>query len=150
MKYSKGSVGRVFVVKLEHGDDLLQELISLIKKEDIQAGIVHFVGALERAEIVVGPEKVEIPPVPMWRSFQDGREVLGLGTIFWKGTAPSAEPMIHIHSGIGRDKNFHLGCIRKDAKTYLTIEAIIIELEGVKVKRQFDEKTQLNLLEFEG
>lgn len=146
MKYSQGSVGRVFVVRLEHGEDLLEELTSLIKKEDIRAGIVHFVGALEKAEIVVGPEKVEVPPVPMWRSFQDGREVLGLGTIFWKDT----EPKIHIHSGIGRDKSLYLGCIRKDAKTYLTIEAVIIELEGVKVNRRFDEKTQLNLLEFEG
>ena len=133
-------------MRLEHGEDLLEELTSLIKKEDIRAGIVHFVGALEKAEIVVGPEKVEVPPVPMWRSFQDGREVLGLGTIFWKDT----EPKIHIHGGIGRDKSFHLGCIRKDAKTYLTIEAVIIELEGVKVNRRFDEKTQLNLLEFEG
>lgn len=144
MEYSQCNIDRVFVVRFDHGDDLLAGLTTLIKKEDVRAGLVHFVGALERAQIVVGPEKVEVPPVPMWRNFADGREVLGLGTIFWKGD----EPKIHIHSGIGRDDAINLGCIRKDAKVYLTIEAIILELKGPSVKRQFDEKTKLDLLKF--
>lgn len=145
MKYAQCRLGRVFVVRLEHGEDFLKELTELIKKEDIRAGIVHFLGALERAEIVVGPERAEIPPIPMWRSFQDGREVVGLGTIFWKDN----EPKIHIHSTIGREEELYLGCIRKGAKIYLTIEALILELEGIVAKRQFDAKTKLDLLEFE-
>lgn len=143
MKYAQGKPGRVFVVRLEHGEDLLTELTRLIKKEEIRAGVVHLVGALEKAQIVVGPERVEVPPTPMWRSFQDGREVLGLGTIFWKGN----EPRLHIHSGIGRDTSLNLGCIRKDAKIYLTIEAVILEIEGLAVKKKFDEKTGLDLLD---
>lgn len=144
MEYTQCTVGRVFVARFDHGDDLLAELTALIKREDIRAGLLHFVGALEKAQIVVGPKKAEVPPVPMWRDFADGREVLGLGTIFWKDN----EPKIHIHSGIGRDNAINLGCIRKDAKTYLTIEAVIIELKGLSAKRQFDEKTKLDLLEF--
>lgn len=132
------------MARFDHGDDLLGELTALIKKEDIRAGLLHFLGALEKAQIVVGPEKAEVPPVPMWRNFSDGREMLGLGTIFWKDD----EPKIHIHSGIGRGDTINLGCIRKDAEIYLTIEAIIIELKGPLVKRQFDEKTKLDLLRF--
>lgn len=146
MEYTQCNVGRVFVARFDHGNDLIDELTALIKREDIRAGLLHFVGALEKAQIVVGPEKAEVPPVPMWRDFADGREVLGMGTIFWKGD----EPKIHIHSGIGRDDTINLGCIRKDAKIYLTIEAVIIELKGLSVKRQPDEKTKLDLLEFNG
>ncbi len=144
MEYTRCKVGRVFVVRFDHGDDLLAELTALIKREDIRAGLLHFLGALEKARIVVGPEKAEVPPVPMWRDFADGREVLGLGTIFWKDD----EPKIHIHSGIGRDEAVNLGCIRKDAKVYLTIEAVITELTGLSAKREFDEKTRLDMLEF--
>ncbi len=144
MEYTQCKVGRVFVVRFDHGDDLLAELTALIKREDVRAGLLHFLGALEKARIVVGPEKAEVPPVPMWRDFADGREVLGLGTIFWKDD----EPKIHIHSGIGRDEAVNLGCIRKDAKVYLTIEAVITELTGLSAKREFDEKTRLDMLEF--
>lgn len=146
MEYTQCNVGRVFVVRFDHGDDFLAELTALIKKEDIRSGLLHFIGALEKADIVVGPEKVEVPPVPMWRAFSDGREVLGLGTIFWKDN----EPKIHIHSGIGRGDTINLGCIRKDARVYLTIEATITELTGLSVKRQFNEETTLDLLKFEG
>ncbi|MEE9199837.1 MAG: DUF296 domain-containing protein [Candidatus Brocadiales bacterium] len=145
MQYTQCNVGRVFVLRFDHGDDLLSELTAFVKKEDVRAGLLHFIGALESARIVVGPEKVEVPPVPVWRDFADGREVLGLGTIFWKGD----EPKIHIHGGIGRGDNINLGCIRKDAKVYLTIEAIILELTGLSAKRQADEKTTLDLLEFD-
>lgn len=144
MKYAQCNLGRVFVVRFEHGEDFMPELTGLIKKEAIQAGVIHFLGALERAEIVVGPEKTEVPPTPLWRSFQDGREVVGLGTIFWK----DAEPKVHIHSNIGRDDKLYLGCIRKGAKIYLTLEAVIMELKGIKARKQFDKKTGLDLLEF--
>jgi predicted DNA-binding protein with PD1-like motif len=145
MKYSRCRLGRVFVVRFEHGEDLLKGLTELVKREDIKAGVVHLLGALEKAEIVVGPERAEIPPTPMWRSFQDGREVVGLGTIFWKGS----EPKIHLHSGIGREEKLHLGCIRKEARVFLTIEAVVLELEGATIERRFDERTGLDLLEFE-
>jgi predicted DNA-binding protein with PD1-like motif len=144
MKCCEGTVGRVFVVKFEHGDDFLGCLASLAKEKNIKAGIVHFIGALNNAEIVVGPEKNTLPPTPMWKKFDDGRELLGIGTIFWKGD----EPKIHIHSSIGRGENANLGCIRKNANVYLIIEAVVFEIAGVKAKRVKDEKTGLDLLEF--
>jgi predicted DNA-binding protein with PD1-like motif len=146
MRYTQCNLGRVFVLKFEHGEDFLKGLTEFVRKEDIRAGIIHFLGALEGAEIVVGPEKPEIPPTPMWRTFKDGREVVGLGTIFWKGD----EPKVHVHSSIGRGEEINLGCIRKEARIYLTIEAVIFELTGAVIKRQLDEKTRLDLLEFGG
>ena len=144
MEYTKGNIERIFVVKFEHGDDLLSELTELVRKEKIKSGIIHLIGALEKADIVVGPEKVEIPPTPIWRKFDDGREILGLGTIFWKGN----EPKIHIHSCIGREDKVNLGCVREDAGVYLVVEAVIIEID-VNVTRKFDERTGLDLIEID-
>lgn len=144
MEYSKATINRVFVIKFEHNDDLLKELKNLIVNENIKAGIIYLIGALEKAEIVVGPEKISIPPVPINISFSDGREILGIGTIFWN---ENNEPKIHIHAGIGRENIVNLGCVRKNTKVYLTIEAILIELK-VDVKKKFDEKTGIDLLNF--
>ncbi len=143
MKYAQCRLGRVFVVRFDHGEDFLKELTEFIRKENIKAGVIHFLGALRRAEVVVGPERPEVPPTPVWRKFEDAREVVGLGTILWKDD----QPKVHIHSSIGREEKLLLGCIRKGAEIYLTIEAMIFELEGGVLKRQFDEKTGLDLLE---
>ncbi len=142
MKYTKGTIKRLFVVKFEDGDDLLTELTKLVKKEKIKSGIIHLIGALEKAGIVVGPKKVEVPPEPVWKTFDDGREILGFGTIFRKGS----EPKIHIHSAIGRGDKVNVGCVRRDAKVYLVIEAIIIEIDA-NVSRKFDEKTGFDLID---
>jgi len=143
MKYTKGSIKRVFVVKFEHGDDLLAELTALIRKEEIKSGIIHMIGALEKSDIVVGPKKVEVPPSPVWRRFDDGREIIGFGTIFWKDD----EPKIHIHAGIAREDKVNVGCVRKNAFVYLVVEAVIIEIDA-NISRKFDDKTGLDLLAF--
>ena len=142
MKYTKGTIKRIFVVKFEHGDDLLAELTELAKKEKIKSGVVHLIGALKKAEIVVGPEKVEVPPEPLWKKFDDGREILGFGTIFWKGN----EPKIHIHACIGREDKVNIGCVRCDARIYLVIEAVIIEIDA-GVVRKFDENLGIDLID---
>lgn len=142
MKYTKASIGRIFAVKFEHSEDLLKELTELVKKEKIKSGIIHLIGALEKAEIVVGPKKVEIPPKPIKKKFDDGREILGLGTIFWKDN----EPKIHIHSCIGREDKVNVGCVRNNTGVYLVIEGIIIEIDA-DISRKYDEKTGLDLID---
>lgn len=143
MEYTCTEIKRVFIIKFEHGDDLISELTSLIRKENIRAGFINLIGALEKSEIVVGPKKISVPPEPVWRSFSDGREILGFGTVFWKDD----EPKIHIHAGIGREDKVNLGCIRKDSKVYLVVEAVLIELSS-DIKKKFNPEMQLDLLEF--
>ena len=121
----------------------MAELTTLTKKEKIKSGIIHLIGALKKAEIVVGPNKVEIPPEPVWKTFDDGRELLGFGTIFWKGD----EPKIHIHASIGREDFVNLGCVRTNAEVYLVIESVIIEINTpAPVTRKYDEKFGLDLI----
>jgi hypothetical protein len=146
MKYSEGKIGRTFVLKFEHGDDLLSELKKFVVEKKIRAGIVHFIGALNSAEIVVGPKKNVLPPDAVWKKFADGREMVGTGTIFWKG----GEPGIHVHSAIGRGDKVNVGCLRKMAKVYLVVEAVVVEITGTDARRENDLKTGLELLEMGG
>lgn len=145
MEYQQGNIGRGFAVKFDDKDDFINCLNELVKKEKIKVGVILFIGAIEKAQVVVGPKKIEIPPIPIWTSFEDGRELLGIGTILWDNN----EPKIHLHSAIGREKDVLIGCLRKDTKVYLIIEAIILELTNIELKRKYNQDFNISMSEFE-
>jgi uncharacterized protein len=142
MKYTKGTIGRVFVLKFNDDDILLKELDRLAKKEKLKSAAFVFIGALKNGYLVTGPKKPVIPPEPNWATFKDGWEVMGIGTIFTNKSGPQ----IHVHTSMGKKNNVMTGCIRKDSKVFLVIEAIVFELKGVKASKDIDPKTGLNLL----
>ena len=142
MKYTKGTIGRVFLVKFEDDDILIDNLSGLAKQEQIKAATVIFIGALKKGDLVTGPKKPVIPPEPNKVVFKDGWEVMGIGTIFTN----SKGPQIHLHTSMGKKKKVLTGCLRGKSKVFLVIEAVVLELKGVKASKEIDPKTGLNLL----
>jgi predicted DNA-binding protein with PD1-like motif len=143
VKYKQGSLGRVFVLKFEDRDDILEEIRKVALKETIRVGTIMLVGGMRSAGMVSGPREAVIPPDPLWVNFHDGRDVLGIGTLFWKGE----EPVIHIHGAMGREKETLMGCLRKDSSVFIVVEAIITEIIGVDARKVLNEKTGFVMLE---
>jgi predicted DNA-binding protein with PD1-like motif len=141
MQYSEGQIGRVFVVRIDDGEDLLVSLHRFIADKAIQAGSVTFLGALMEGKMVTGPEKPVIPPDPHFVFFEGGWEVFGVGTIY----PGDGGAHIHIHASVGRAGHALTGCLREKAQTYLIVEAVIYEITGLSARREYDEKTQLHL-----
>jgi len=54
MQYTKGTIGRIFLLKFNDGDVLLDELNRLARKERLKAGAFVFLGALKRGSLVTG------------------------------------------------------------------------------------------------
>lgn len=142
MKYRAGNTGRVFVVQFDDGDSILDNLISIAKTEVIKAGIFYLIGGMKNARVVVGPQKDKIPPVPVWRILDESHEMLGIGTIFWQGD----EPKIHFHGAYGKKDSARVGCLREMAETFIILEGIILEVEGIDARRELDPASGLNLL----
>ncbi len=142
MKYQVGRAGRIIVVKLEDKEDVLGNIVSIAKKENIRAGVFYVVGGLREGRIVVGPEKDEMPPKPVWKQLGESHEVAGLGTIFWQGK----EPKIHFHGAFGKKDMVKVGCLREKSETFLVLEIIIIEIEGIHAVREIDPVSGLALL----
>jgi len=142
VKYTKGSIGRIFLVKFEDDDVLIDNLSRLIKKEKIKAATMIFIGALKKGDLVTGPKQPIIPPQPNKITFKDGWEVMGMGTVFIN----SKGPQIHIHASMGKKRKVLTGCVRGQSKVFLVIEAVVIELKGIKAGKDIDPKTGLNLL----
>ncbi len=141
MQYTEGQLGRVFVVRIDDGEDMLVSLRQFILDKSIQAGSITFLGALMNGRMVTGPEEPVIPPVPHFVMFEGGWEVFGVGTIY----AGEGGPHIHYHASVGRSGHALTGCLREKATAYLIIEAVIMEFTGLKARREFDQKTQLHL-----
>ena len=141
MQYSEGQVGRVFVVRIDDGEDFLVSMRKFIADKGIQSGSVLFLGALMNGRMVTGPEEPVIPPTPHFVMFEGGWEVFGVGTIY----PGEGGPHIHYHASVGRAGHALTGCLREKATTYLIVEAVIIEFTGLFGRREFDERTQMNL-----
>jgi uncharacterized protein len=141
MQYTEGQLGRVFVVRIDDGEDMLVSLHQFIIDKSVKAGSILFLGALMNGRMVTGPEEPVIPPVPHFVMFEGGWEVFGVGTIY----PGEGGPHIHYHASVGRSGHALTGCLREKAITYLIVEAVILEFTGLSARREFDEKLQVHL-----
>jgi predicted DNA-binding protein with PD1-like motif len=143
MKYQTGKAGRVIVARFEDGEDILQNLAGIAKKENVRHAVFNLIGGIRQGRIVVGPESEELPPKPVWRELNESNEVVGIGTIFWHGD----EPKIHFHGAFGKRDIVKVGCLRELSETFLVLEAVIVEIEGISAQRKLDPASGLALLE---
>ncbi len=142
MNYRIGEPGKIVVARFEDGDQIIQGLCEIAKKENIRAAVFYLVGGMKGGRFVVGPERDEMPPVPVWRELNESHEILGLGTIFWLGD----EPKLHLHGAYAKRDNVKGGCMRENAETFLVLEAIIMEIKGVNAVRELDPISGMALL----
>ena len=145
MEYAKGSIGRVFTVRVDHGDDLILELIKLAELERIESAVFMLLGALKEAKLVTGPKENITPPKPVWFCFDDVHEILGIGNIFLM----DGKPKIHLHAGAGRRDDIKLGCLRGESEVFMVIEAFVFELENISARRITDEEQGFAPVSFE-
>lgn len=145
MRYTTARMGRVLVARVDHGEDLLEEVQALLEKEKVTRGFMFFLGALSEGSLVTGPEEAVIPPVPHWIRFSGGWEMVGCASVY-----PSeGGPAIHLHAALGRGDKTLTGCLRERAETYLVVEVVVIELLDLRLRRERDEGSGLFLPDFD-
>jgi predicted DNA-binding protein with PD1-like motif len=145
MKAAEGRIGRVFVLRLEHGDVVPRAIEQFAEEKGISAGHVILVGGLDEGEVVVGPRRsAERPPEPMLLPIDGAHEVAGVGVL-----APDEDgkPILHIHAALGRSGKTTTGCLRPGVKTWLVGEAIVYEIVGANMARLHDNKSGFALLQ---
>jgi len=144
MQIQEARLGRLFLLKFVHGDDLLQEISQFAVSYNIRAAWMQFLGALKRGKLVSGPEKPLLPPVPVWQEFSQAWEILGVGNLFWEEDSPR----LHIHGALGKGEATLMGCLRQETEVYLVAEALLLEIKGLNVCRRLDPTLGVSMLEF--
>lgn len=145
MKSTEGSLGRIFVLRLEDGDVLPDCIEAFAAEKEIQVASVSLVGGINQGEVVSGPEDADARPLtPMHIPVVDAHEVSATGVI-----APDTEgkPILHIHGALGREGKTLTGCLRPGVTTWLVGEAVVCEIVGADAARIKDETSGLPLLQ---
>jgi predicted DNA-binding protein with PD1-like motif len=142
MKYQTGRAGKIIVARFEDGEDVLANITAIARDESLRAAVLYLVGGMKGGRFVVGPEKEEMPPRPVWRELEESHEVIGIGTIFWEGDTPK----VHLHGAYGKRDKVRMGCMREDTSTFLVLEAVIMEIEGIEAERALDPVSGMALL----
>lgn len=145
MKATEGSIGRVFIIRLEDGDVIPDCLEAFAREKGIRHAQVTMVGGLGGGQVVAGPRKTdEMPPDPVLLPVDGAHEVHASGVI-----APDKDgnPILHIHGSLGRGGRTLTGCLRPGVTTWLVAEAVIVELLGTHATRLPDAASGFTLLE---
>lgn len=145
MQYTEGSLGRVFVLRLEHGDPMPQTLEAFAAERGVQSGVAVMVGgADDGSRLVVGPEDgAVLPVVPVVTALAGVHEVAAVGTLFPDDTGA---PSLHMHAACGRGEETVAGCIRVGVKAWQVLEIVLIEVTGADARRLRDPETGFDLL----
>lgn len=146
MQYTEGLLGRVFVLRLEHGDKMPQTLERFAQERGVVAGLVVMVGGAEDgSRLVVGPEDgAVVPPLPVVMTLGGVHEVLGVGILM---PGEDGHPELHMHAACGRGHATVTGCIRVGMVTWQVLEVVLIEMTGLEAVRRRDETTGFSLLQ---
>lgn len=145
MKTCEGRLGRVFVIRLEHGDVVPECIERFAEEHGVSVGHVILVGGIGEGEVVVGPRRSEErPPEPMLLPIDGAHEVAGVGVL---APGEDGRPILHIHAALGRSGKTTTGCLRPGVTTWLVAEAILYEILDTKVARLMDNESGFELLE---
>jgi predicted DNA-binding protein with PD1-like motif len=145
MRHKAGSVGRVVLARFDDGEQVVPALAGLCEREGIVSGWFFLFGAIRKGRLVAGPKDATLPPDPVWQVFTEPFEIVGMGSI----AAGDGPPSIHLHSSLGRGKEVLTGCIRKEGEAFIVVEAMILEVLGIRATRSPDERSGLELLTLE-
>ena len=145
MKYSECKPGRIFVICLENGDVVHQEIEQFARNQSIKAASLIIIGGADKgSKLIVGPEARTAKPVsPMSVVLQNVHEIVGAGTLF---PDEKGSPVLHMHMACGRNSSTLTGCIRSGVKVWHTMEVILFELLESEGRRVFDSETGFTLL----
>ncbi len=143
MQIGEGTVGRVFVLRLEDGERLPDAVEAVARRRRIGAALVLLVGGARNGRLVTGPKRT-VPVPDVWtRAFAAGHEMLGVGTLFRGETGPQ----LHLHAALGRRGRTLAGCIRLGIRAYLIAEIVILEIRGLRAARVRDPRSGFHLLD---
>jgi predicted DNA-binding protein with PD1-like motif len=148
MKYTEAKQGRTFVLRLEQGDVIPDDIEIFAEEKGIDSGLVYLLGGVDQGSRMVsgpvnGKDIKQNMPLNI-NEFDDIHESVGVGTIFLN---EDNKPILHLHAAAGRGNNTITGCTRVGVNVWMYMEVVVVELLDCKAKRKIDEKSGFTLLE---
>lgn len=147
MQAAEGSLGRVFVLRLEDGDRVPDCIEQFARDRGITRALVSMIGGISGGRLVVGPRDGDAQPInPMLHEVRDVHEAAALGTLF---PNEAGAPTLHMHATLGRGDTAKTGCVRQGLEVWKVGEVVIQEIEG-SMRRVKDQQFGFEILDVHG
>lgn len=164
MRYTEGTIGRVFILRLEDGEVLNDTIEAFARRKGVSRASVLFLGgSTHGSRVVVGPaadgsgaddvagaagtddpdDAVTEAIVPLVHELAGHREVLALGTLI---PNEAGAPVLHMHAATGREGDATVGCTRAGLRVWLVGEVVVQEIVGASAERRLEPDTGFELL----
>ncbi len=130
---------KMFIGKLSHGMDLLEEMTALCIKENITLGRIEGIGAVQKAR--VGYYNQEAREY-QYMEFNSHLEITNLmGNVSIKDN----KPFVHAHITLADEKGNAFGGHLAQGTVIFACEIIVHACEGAELIRSYDDVTGLPL-----
>ncbi|MEW6351025.1 MAG: PPC domain-containing DNA-binding protein [Thermodesulfobacteriota bacterium] len=141
---AEGSLGRVFVLRLEDKDTIPGSIEEFASTHRIDRAFCVALGGIAEGKLVTGPQEGSARPViPTMTNIEDVHELVAVGTLF---PAADGTPRLHMHGALGREGTTRTGCVRAGLEVWQVCEVVLVEILGVDMERVLDLATGFEVL----
>jgi len=138
--FSTEGLGRTFILRLNHGDCLLESIIGLIRKENLKdAVIVSAIGTLDKCKLHM-VVTTGYPPVEHYEHWEN--KPLELSSI--DGIIADGKP--HLHVVVSDRERAYSGHLEEGCRVLYLAEIVIIELKSLDLTRVYDDDRIMKLV----
>jgi len=138
--FSTEEIGRVFVLRLDQGDMVLESINQLIADEGIKdAVVVSGIGTLDKCTLHM-VMTTGYPPVEHFERWDD--VPLELASI--DGIIANGEP--HLHAVVSDSEKAYAGHLEPGCRVLYLAEIVIVEVKSMDLMRVRNEKNILQLV----
>ncbi len=145
MKFTETKSGRIFVIRLEDGEIVQEQIEKFASEKNISSAKVQLIGGVDKgSRLIVGPKRGRSATIePILYILDEMHEAVGSGTIFLN---ERKIPKLHCHLVCGRNEKTICGEIREGVKVWHVMEVVITELTDCNAFRRRDSITGFELL----
>lgn len=135
----KVTSSQLYMGKLRHGADLLDELTTLCRENNVSLGRVQAIGAVQKARLAYYDQLTRI------YEFFDLDQALEITMLTGNISLKDGEPMVHVHVTLSDKDGNAFGGHLAQGTVIFACEYIIEGFDGPEFNRTFDEETGLPL-----
>ena len=142
--FSTEGLGRAFILRLDHGDYVLESIVGLIKEENLKdAVVVSAIGTLDKCKLHM-VVTTGYPPVEHFEHWED--KPLELSSI--DGVIADGKP--HLHAVVSDHERAYSGHLEEGCRVLYLAEIVIIELKSSDLVRVYDDDRIMKLVSGRG
>lgn len=141
MKHAAGEIGKIHVLRLEPGEDVLCSIQKYCEENSLNSGaVISGIGSLDGCTYF---DPMEIPGKPGCYGYvtpidlPSPIELTGLSGIICEDS--DRKPVLHIHASFADEKgNEYGGHLKEGNRVLVTVELVIGEFRGIRMNRELD------------